>query len=47
MSHQERLSELVAAAIHAGADAADAVLVASTSLSVGRRGGVTEQLVIY
>jgi len=44
MSHQERLSELVAAAIHAGADAADAVLVASTSLSVGRRGGVTEQL---
>lgn len=44
MSHIERLADLVAEARKAGADAADAVLVASTSLSVGRRGGVTEQL---
>ena len=38
------LSDLVARARGAGADAADAVLLGGTSLSVSRRGGVTEQL---
>lgn len=38
------LGDLVARARKAGADAADAVLVAGASLSVARRGGQTEQL---
>lgn len=38
------MGDLVARARAAGADAADAVLFGGTSLSVSRRGGVTEQL---
>jgi PmbA protein len=44
MSHIDLLGDLVARARHAGADSADAVLVAGTSLSVARRAGQTEQL---
>ncbi len=44
MSNLDLMAHLVARARAAGADAADAVLVASTSLSVGRRNGQTEQL---
>jgi PmbA protein len=44
MSHADTLQALVAAARRAGADAADALLVASASLSVGRRLGRIEQL---
>ena len=44
MSHTELLGDLVARARAAGADAADAVLVAGRSLSVARRQGQTEQL---
>ncbi len=40
----ELLADLLAAARHAGADAADAVLVAGTSLSVARRLGRIEHL---
>ncbi|CAA9254277.1 MAG: TldE protein, part of TldE/TldD proteolytic complex [uncultured Craurococcus sp.] len=43
-SHAELLQDLVAAARRAGADAADALLVASASLSVQRRLGRIEQL---
>ena len=43
-SHAELLQDLVAAARRAGADAADALLVASASLSVQRRLGKIEQL---
>jgi PmbA protein len=44
MSHVDLLGDLVARARKAGADMADAVLVAGTSLSVARRAGQTEQL---
>ena len=44
MSHLDLLSDLIARARAAGADAADAVLVAGTSLSVSRRAGATEHL---
>jgi PmbA protein len=44
MSNLDLMAHLVSRARAAGADAADAVLVASTSLSVGRRNGLTEQL---
>jgi PmbA protein len=44
MSHADTLQDLVAAARRAGADAADALLVASASLSVQRRLGKIEQL---
>ncbi len=44
MSELDRLSDLVAAAKRAGADAADALLVDNTSLSVSRRLGKIEQL---
>lgn len=44
MSRLEMLDALVAAARAAGADAADAVLAASTSLSVARRLGAIEHL---
>jgi PmbA protein len=44
MNDLERLADLVAAAKRAGADAADALLVDNTSLSVSRRLGKIEQL---
>jgi PmbA protein len=44
MNHLDRLSDLIAHARAAGADAADAVLVAGTSLSVARRLGKTEHV---
>ena len=44
MSDLDLLAHLIARARAAGADAADAVLVAGTSLSVQRRLGVTEHL---
>ena len=44
MSHIDTLQALVAAARKAGADAADALLVSSASLSVQRRLGKTEHL---
>jgi len=44
MNDLERLSDLVAAAKRAGADAADALLVQNASLSVSRRLGRIEQL---
>ena len=44
MTQQELLSDLIARARAAGADAADAVLIAGTSISVQRRLGRTEQL---
>jgi PmbA protein len=44
MSHMDLLGDLVARARKAGADAADAMLVAGASLSVARRAGQTEQL---
>lgn len=44
MTELDRLSDLVAAAKRAGADAADALLVDNTSLSVSRRLGKIEQL---
>jgi PmbA protein len=44
MDNLALLGDLIARARTAGADAADAVLVAGTSLSVARRGGQTEQL---
>jgi len=44
MSHIDLLGDLVARARLLGADSADAVLVAGTSLSVARRAGQTEQL---
>lgn len=44
MSHLDLLSDLVAAARRAGADAADALLVENASLSVSRRLGKVEQL---
>ncbi len=44
MSHMDLLGDLIARARKAGADAADAVLVAGSSLSVSRRDGQTEQL---
>jgi PmbA protein len=44
MDRLTTLSDLIAAARRAGADAADALLVASTSLSVRRRLGAIEQL---
>lgn len=44
MSHTDTVQALVAAARKAGADAADALLVAGTSLSVQRRLGKIEQL---
>jgi len=44
MNHLDRLSDLIARARAAGADAADAVLVAGTSLSVSRRLGKTEHV---
>jgi PmbA protein len=44
MDRLTTLSELIAAAKRAGADAADALLVASASLSVKRRLGAIEQL---
>ena len=44
MNDLEMMHGLVAQARAAGADAADAVLVASTSLGVQRRLGRTEQL---
>jgi PmbA protein len=44
MNHLDRLSDLIARARAAGADAADAVLVAGTSLSVARRLGRTEHV---
>lgn len=44
MNHADRLQELVAAARRAGADAADALLVSSASLSVQRRLGKIEEL---
>ena len=42
--HLARLGDLIALARAAGADAADAVLIADTSLSVERRLGQTEHL---
>jgi PmbA protein len=44
MNHLDRLADLIARARAAGADAADAVLVAGTSLSVSRRLGKTEHV---
>jgi PmbA protein len=44
MNHLDRLSDLIAHARAAGADAADAVLIAGTSLSVSRRLGATEHV---
>ncbi len=44
MSDLDLLGDLLAAAKHAGADMADAILVGSTSLSVQRRLGRTENL---
>lgn len=44
MDRLTTLSDLIAAAKRAGADAADALIVASTSLSVRRRLGAIEQL---
>jgi PmbA protein len=44
MNQLDRLADLVAAAKRAGADAADALLVGSASLSVSRRLGKIEQL---
>ncbi len=44
MNHLDRLSDLIAHARAAGADAADAVLIAGTSLSVARRLGKTEHV---
>lgn len=44
MSNLDLLGDLVARARRAGADMADAVLVAGASLSVARRNGLTEQL---
>ncbi len=44
MNHLDRLSDLVAAAKRAGADAADALLVQNASLSVAWRLGKIEQL---
>jgi PmbA protein len=44
MNHLELLSDLMARARTAGADAADAVLVSGTSLSVARRLGKTEHV---
>jgi PmbA protein len=44
MNHLDRLADLIARARAAGADAADAVLVAGTSLSVARRLGKTEHV---
>jgi PmbA protein len=44
LSPTERLADLVAAAKRAGADAADALLVQSASLSVQRRLGVVEEV---
>ena len=44
MTQIELLTELLAAAKRAGADAADAVAVAGTSLSVSLRAGATEHL---
>ncbi len=44
MNHLDRLSDLIRHAKAAGADAADAVLVAGTSLSVARRLGKTEHV---
>jgi PmbA protein len=44
MNHLDRLADLIARARAAGADAADAVLVAGTSLSVARRLGQTEHV---
>ena len=44
MSQLDLLAELVSQARKAGADAADAVLVSSQSLSVARRLGRTEHL---
>jgi PmbA protein len=44
MDNLSLLGDLISRAKAAGADAADALLVAGTSLSVARRGGQTEQL---
>ncbi len=44
MDHMTLLADLLSRAKAAGADAADAMLVAGASLSVARRGGQTEQL---
>ncbi|MDQ2803639.1 MAG: TldD/PmbA family protein [Pseudomonadota bacterium] len=44
MSHTDLLQDLIARARSAGADAADAVLIAGTSLSVQRRLGRTEHV---
>ena len=44
MNHMDRLSDLIAMARRAGADAADAVLAAGASLSVSRRLGKTEDV---
>jgi PmbA protein len=44
MNHLDRLADLIARARAAGADAADAILVAGTSLSVARRLGQTEHI---
>jgi len=44
MNHLDRLADLIAHARAAGADAADALLVAGTSLSVQRRLGKTEHV---
>jgi PmbA protein len=44
MNHLDRLADLISRARTAGADAADAVLVAGTSLSVSRRLGKTEHV---
>ncbi len=44
MNHLDRLSDLISHARAAGADAADAVLIAGTSLSVARRLGKTEHV---
>jgi PmbA protein len=44
MNHLDRLADLIARARTAGADAADAVLVAGTSVSVARRLGKTEHV---
>jgi PmbA protein len=44
MNHLDRLSDVIAHARAAGADAADALLVAGTSLSVARRLGKTEHV---
>jgi PmbA protein len=44
MSHLDLLAQLIGHARAAGADAADAILVAGDSLSVARRAGITEHL---